>query len=117
MNRRGAVIVLLGAALFPIGKAYTASNTVGGGPAGQGNGGISGYAVSGISFAADSTDPTRVASVSFSISPASARSVRVQLHPGGEWFACANTSGAVVCPTPSGPAVATASALDVVASS
>lgn len=117
MSRCGAVILLLAAALLPVGTAYTASNTVGGGPAGQGAGAISGYTVSDVSFAADAVDPTRIGSVSFSIAPTSARSVRVQLSPGGEWFSCSSNSGAVVCPMPSEPAVAAASALDVVASS
>lgn len=116
MTRRRLLILLLGAALFPVGSAYTASNTFAGGSAGQGAGGVSGYAVSNIHFTADAADPTRIAGVSFAIAPAAATSVEVQLSPGTPWFMCTNAGGSVTCATPSEPAVASATALNVVAS-
>jgi hypothetical protein len=106
----GATVVLLGLALVPISSAFTASNT-----GGEGAAAVSGYSVSNIRFVATATDPAKLAEVSFAIAPATATTVSVQLRPGSAWYACQNASGAVVCPTPAEPAVASATSLDVVA--
>ena len=96
--------------------AYAASNTVPSTTVGSGSGTISGYTVSGVSYTLDATTPTNLDQVSFSISPATASSVKAQLSPGGNWYPCTNTSGSVTCATTSPQATAAAVAqLTVVA--
>ena len=109
---RWAAILLFGLALVPVASAFTASNT--GRPAGQGAAGVSGYTVSNIHFV-PAGDASRLSAVSFAIAPAAASTVRVQLSKGSPWFVCQNTAGRVVCPTATEPAVAAATALNVVA--
>jgi hypothetical protein len=109
---RRVAILLFGLALLPVASAFTSSNT--GGPAGQGRAAVSGYNVSNIHFV-PAHDASRLAAVSFAIEPAAATTVRVQLSQGSAWYTCANTAGHVVCPTAAEPAVATATALNVVA--
>jgi hypothetical protein len=109
---RSVALLLLGLALIPVASAFTSTST--GRPAGQGSAALSGYTVSNIRFV-PSHDAARLAAVSFAIEPAAARTVRVQLSAGSAWFTCQNTVGHVVCPTASEPAVATATALNVVA--
>jgi hypothetical protein len=105
----------LGAAMA--GSAFTASNTVPNGALGQGANTISGYTIAGISYSPDGSNPSNIDSVSFTLSPASASSVSVQLVSGGSWYACTNSSGSVSCTTTSPQATASAAnSLDVVAS-
>lgn len=61
----GAVLLalILAAAVY----GFAAGNTVPDSHAGDGDGGVSGYTVSNISYTLDSSDPTKVASVSFSL--------------------------------------------------
>ena len=107
----GALVVA--AALAAGTYAFTASNTVGATKVGSGQGAISGYSVSGISYSLNSSDPSSIDSVSFTISPASANVVKVQL--GGAWYGCSNAGGSVSCTT-TGATVGNASSLTVVAS-
>ena len=109
---RRAAILLFGLAFLPVASAFTSSNT--GGPAGQGRAAVSGYNVSNIHFV-PASDASRLAAVSFAIEPAAATTVRVQLSQGSAWYTCTDTAGNVVCPTATEPAVATATALNVVA--
>lgn len=96
--------------------AYTASNTVPASRAGTGSGAITGYTVSGITYTLDSTTPTNLNAVAFTISPTAAATVRAQLASGGAWYACVNTAGSVSCDTTSPQAtVAAATQLTVVA--
>jgi len=98
--------------------AYTAANTVPNSSAGSGSGTISGYTVSNISYTLDSTTPTDVDAVSFTIAPTAANTVRAQLVNGGAWYACVNTGGSVTCDTTVGTQATAVSAdqLTVVAS-
>jgi hypothetical protein len=97
--------------------AFTASNTVPDATIGQGADTISGYTITSVSYAMNSSNPANIDSVSFTISPASASTVKIQLASGGSWYSCTNTSGSVSCATTSPQATAgAASSLDVVAS-
>ena len=109
---RWAAILLFGLALVPVASAFTSSST--GRPAGQGAAGVSGYRVSNIHLV-PASDASRLSAVSFAIAPAAATTVRVQLSKGSAWYVCRNTAGRVVCPTATEPAVAGATALNVVA--
>jgi hypothetical protein len=95
-----------------------ASNTVPGTEAGSGSGAISGYTVSSVAYGLNSTTPTNIDAVTFTISPTSAGTVKAQLASGGSWYSCTNTSGSVSCNTTSPQAtVAAATQLTVVATS
>jgi hypothetical protein len=96
--------------------AFTASNTVPASTAGSGSGTISGYTISSIAYTLDSTTPTNLNAVTFTISPTTASQVKAQLASGGSWYTCTNTSGSVSCTTTSPQAtVAAATNLTVVA--
>jgi hypothetical protein len=117
--KRRAVVAAgaLVAVLSVSGYAFTASNTVPNASLGQGSNTISGYAVSSVAYNLDASTPTNLDSVNFTISPATATSVKIQLVTAGSWYTCTNTAGAVSCPTTSPQATAaTATALNVVAS-
>ena len=103
-----AAAAALGSATY----ALTGSNSVAATAAGSGSGAISGYAVSEISYSLDGANPANIASVSFTISPATATTVKARL--GSTWYDCANSAGSVSCTT-TGAAVASADSLTVVA--
>jgi hypothetical protein len=119
-RRRTVVVVLLAIAAAIAAYGFTATNTVPGSNAGDGSGVISGYTVSSIAYQLNSTDPSKIDGVTFSISPAAATQVRVQLvSSGGAWFTCSNAAGSVTCPASGtmGVDVASADQLRVVATS
>jgi hypothetical protein len=119
VSRTRAVVVAVIALLLAVGVyAFAASNTVPGTEAGSGSGAISGYTVSSVAYGLNSTTPTSIDSVTFTISPTSAGTVKIQLASGGSWYSCTNTSGSVSCNTTSPQAtVAAATQLTVVATS
>jgi hypothetical protein len=107
----GVLAIAVGSGVF----AYAATNTVPGSSAGAGSGAISGYAVSNIQYTIDSTTPTNLNQVSFTISPAAASVVKAQLSASGAWYNCTNSTGSVTCATTSPQAtVAGATQLTVV---
>jgi hypothetical protein len=98
--------------------AFAASNTVPATEAGSGSGAISGYTVSSVAYGLNATTPTNIDSVTFTISPTLAGTVKIQLASGGSWYTCTNTSGSISCGTTSPQAtVAAATQLTVVATS
>jgi len=98
------------------GYAFTASNTVPNATLGQGANTISGYTVSSVAYNLDGTTPSNLDSVTFTISPTTASTVKIQLANAGTWYACTNTSGSVSCTTTSPQAtVSAATALNVLA--
>ena len=119
VSRTRAAVVAVIAVLLAFGVyAFAASNTVPGTEAGSGSGAISGYTVSSVAYGLNSTTPTNIDSVTFTISPTSAGTVKIQLASGGSWYSCTNTSGSVSCNTTSPQAtVAAATQLTVVATS
>ena len=119
VSRTRAVVVAVIALLLAVGVyAFAASNTVPGTEAGSGSGAISGYTVSSVAYGLNSSTPTNIDSVTFTISPTSAGTVKIQLASGGSWYSCTNTSGSVSCNTTSPQAsVAAATQLTVVATS
>jgi hypothetical protein len=80
---------------------FTAGNSVPGTSAGSGSGTISGYTVTSVVYGLNATTPTNIDSVSFTVSPAAASTVKIQLATGGSWYTCSNTAGAVTCATTS----------------
>jgi hypothetical protein len=120
--RRKRRRVLAGAASFVLalsaaGYAFTASNTVPNASLGQGSNTISGYTASSIAYNLNSSTPSNLDSVTFTIAPTTASTVKIQLAVAGSWYSCTNTSGSVSCTTTSPQATASAAtALNVVAS-
>jgi hypothetical protein len=118
--KRRAVVAAgaLVAVLSVTGYAFTASNTVPTATIGQGSSVISGYTVSSVAYGLNATTPTNLDSVTFTIAPAAATSVKIQLVASGTWYTCTNVAGAVTCPTIAGTqaTAATATTLNVVAS-
>jgi hypothetical protein len=119
VSRTRAVVVAVIALLLAFGVyAFAASNTVPATEAGAGSGAISGYTVSSVAYGLNATTPTNIDSVTFTISPTSAGTVKIQLASGGSWYTCTNTSGSISCGTTSPQAtVAAATQLTVVATS
>jgi hypothetical protein len=115
--RRRTIVVSVLALGIAVGVyAYAATNTVPGSTAGAGSGTISGYTVSNVQYSLNSTTPTNLDQVSFTVTPAAATTVKAQLASGGSWYSCTNTTGNVTCNTTSPQAtVAAASQLTVVA--
>ena len=116
---RRAIIAIAGlvAILSVSGYAYTATNTVPNETLGQGTNVISGYTVSAVAYNLNAANPANLDSVSFTIAPTTATSVKIQLAAAGTWYSCTNTAGAVSCATTSPQATAAAAtALNVVAS-
>jgi hypothetical protein len=108
----GSVVAMLSVS----GYAFTASNTVPNATVGQGANTISGYTVSSVAYNLNATNPANIDSVAFTISPAAATNVKIQLASGGSWYSCTNTTGSVSCATTAPVAtVAAATALNVVA--
>ena len=100
-SRRIRIALILAlAALLGIGAyVFTASNTVPATNAGAGSGAISGYTISSVAYNLNATTPTNIDSVTFSISPTTAGTVKIQLQSGGAWYSCTNTAGSVSCDT------------------
>src|SRR4029077_9125884 len=109
----GALILVLSIT----GYAFTASNTVPNATLGQGANTISGYTVSSVAYNLNAANPSNLDSVSFTIAPTTATTVKVQLAAAGSWYSCTNTAGSVSCATTAPQATAAAAtALNVVAS-
>jgi hypothetical protein len=103
------LIVALVALAIGVGVyAYAAANTVPGSNAGAGSGAISGYTISNIAYTLNSTTPTNLDQVAFSISPTTTTTVKAQLASGGSWYSCTNSAGSVTCNTTSPQATAAA---------
>ena len=88
--------------------AYAATNTVPNSTAGAGSGTISGYTVSNVAYSLNSTTPTNLDQVAFTIAPTTATTLKVQLAAAGSWYTCTNTAGSVTCNTTSPQATAAA---------
>jgi hypothetical protein len=114
-KRRFLLVATLAAIVALAAYAFTASNTVPATNAGSGSGTISGYTVSGVTYTLNTTTPTNIDQVAFTISPTTG-TVKAQLVSGGSWYSCTNTSGSVTCATTSPQATAaSANQLTVVA--
>ena len=81
-------LVLAGVILAFGTVAFTASNAVQPHRAGSGQGAVSGFTVSRIRYALTPASPSAVTAVRFRLAPARARTARVQLEAGSEWYPC-----------------------------
>ena len=73
--------------------AFTASNTVPATKLGAGSGAITGYTVSNVQYTLNTSDPTKLDAVTFTLS-AAAGTVKAQVDTvAGDWYGCTNPSG------------------------
>jgi hypothetical protein len=91
--------LLLGLAVY----AFAAANTVPATQAGDGSGTISGYTISAVHYGLNGTDPSKIDSVTFTLSstPAAGSTMKIQLTAAGSWYSCTNVAAAVTCTTTS----------------
>ena len=115
----GVILLILVAAAAIYG--FAAANTVPDSGAGDGEGTISGYTISNITFTLNSSNPGNIDSVAFDISSdgglGDPSTVKIEMEGGsGTWYDCSVASGHATCDT-SSPAqdVAGATSLRVVA--
>lgn len=111
------LVLILAAATY----GFAAANTVPDGGAGDGQGTISGYTIGSVNYNLLGSDPSKVASVDFTVTPnggaPAAQTVKITLDD-TTWYDCSNTSGSTwSCSFTSGnePTVLSASQLRVVA--
>ncbi len=94
----GLLFVLVATAAISA-TAFTAANTVPASNAGDGSAVISGYTITAVGYTINATNPQNLDAVNFTISPATAGTVRAQVQNAGSWYNCTNTAGAVSCAT------------------
>jgi hypothetical protein len=116
-TKRFALAALIAGVVASSAYAFTASNTVPASNAGSGSGAISGYTATNVSYTLNASNPQNIDAVTFTISPTTTATVKVQLAAAGSWYSCTNTAGSVSCATTSPQATAAAATqLTVVAS-
>jgi hypothetical protein len=107
-RRRILVVGILAIGIASGVYAFAAANTVPNSTAGAGSGTISGYTVTNVAYTLNTTTPTNLDQVAFTIAPTTASTLKVQLAAAGAWYPCANAAGSVTCNTTSPQATAAA---------
>ena len=107
-RRRILVVGILAIGVATGVYAFAAANTVPNSTAGAGSGTISGYTVTNVAYTLNTTTPTNLDQVAFTIAPTTASTLKVQLAAAGAWYPCANAAGSVTCNTTSPQATAAA---------
>jgi hypothetical protein len=107
-RKRLALAAILAGIVASSAYAFTASNTVPASSSGSGSGAITGYTATNVSYTLNSSNPQNIDAVTFTISPTTTSTVKIQLASGGSWYSCTNSSGSVSCATTSPQATAAA---------
>lgn len=111
-TRISRVLAVVGIAAATAGTyAMTASNTVPTSSAGAGSGTISGYTVSAVHYALNSSNPQNIDGVTFTLdsTPPAGSTVKVKLVAAGStYYSCTNTGADVSCTTTSPQATVSA---------
>jgi hypothetical protein len=110
-----ALVLVLAGATY----AFAAANTVPTSKAGDGTGVISGYTVSAVHYNLNTTNPSTIDSVTFTLNsaPVAGSTIKIKLVSAGTtWYTCTNVTTAVTCNngTTLGAAVSTSDSLEVV---
>jgi hypothetical protein len=102
-SRRLFTTVLFAGVLAFAAYAFTAGNVIPGSQAGHGGETISGYTVSNVAYSLNASNPGNIDSVTFTLTPAAAGTVKMQLVTGGSWYSCTHnsTTGNSSCSTTS----------------
>lgn len=108
-GRRIVGMLVFAAVLASAAFAFTSSTTVPATSAGVGNTAIGTYAATSVAYNLDGSTPSNIDSVSFTLSPTAAATVKIQLVGSGSWYSCTNTGGSVSCATTSPQATVSAS--------
>ena len=97
------------AAVTGLSFVLAAANVVPDTKAGDGVGTISGYTVSGVHYTLNSSDPSKVDQVAFTVdsTPTAGSTLKAQLVSGGSWYSCTNSGTSVTCATTSPQATVT----------
>ena len=96
---RPRILVMFALSLILAVSAYgfAAANTVATSGAGDGNAAISGYTIGGIAYTLNSTDPSTIDTVNFTVTPAGSNpqpsTVQVQLVTSGTWYPAVHGTG------------------------
>lgn len=118
-RRRFVLVALLAFVLGTTAFAYAANITFNSGSsagqAGEGSGAISGFDVQTIHYTLDNSSPVNVTGVTFTLSPATATTVKAKLNNAGTWADC--TGGPTWSCTFSGVTALAAASLQVAAAS
>ncbi|MDX9865161.1 MAG: hypothetical protein RBT34_10185 [Anaerolineaceae bacterium] len=97
-SHRLSGIILIALILTVATFAFAAANNVPTSNAGDGDEVISGYEITNVHYALNTTNPDTIQTVTFDISPDTATDIQIKLVDGGIWIdACSNVSGAVTC--------------------
>jgi hypothetical protein len=97
---RTLLVVILLLILAAVAYGFAATNTVAASSAGDGAGTVSGYDVSDIHYALNTTDPTDIDAVEFTLTGATApQSVYIQLDSYAGWFTCSMSGSDATCDT------------------
>lgn len=104
-NRVWQVVIAAGLGLAIVGGvfAYTASNTVPGSQAGEGQGTVTGYVLTSVHYGLNATDSTKIDSVTFNLDspPGAGSTIKAKPVSTGSWYTCTVVGVAVTCPTTS----------------
>ena len=87
-NMKVLSIIVIVIVLAVSAYAFAAANTVPATKAGDGSGVISGYTVSNVAYNLNSTDPTSLDSVDFTLSAAATQAQIKLVAAGSVWYAC-----------------------------
>lgn len=118
IRRRTVLVVAFAAALALATFAFTASNVVPGSKAGQGEGVISGYTVSGVAYTLSAATPSNIDSVAFTLDAAAGTAKAKLVQSSSSYTNCVVTGGtAVTCDFSPDVAVTSANELSVIATS
>ena len=101
-RNRLLAVVLLSLGIVSATYGLTAANTVPTSKAGDGANTISGYTVSGVHYTPNSSDPTLLDKVQFSLNstPVAGSTIRAKVvSSGSTWYDCTWAGTAVECPT------------------
>jgi len=105
MNKRTVALAGILSLILTSGTyAYTAANTVPASKAGVGSAAITGYTVSAVDYGLNSTDPTNIDQVAFTLdsAPVAGSTIKVKLEAAGtSFYNCTNVATAVTCNTTS----------------
>lgn len=94
------IILLIAIVVSTSTYAFAAANTVPTSKAGAGSGAISGYAVSNVHYNLNTTNPSTIDSITFTLdsAPKAGSTIKIKLvSAGSTWYACTNVSTAVTC--------------------
>jgi hypothetical protein len=97
---RNFLVIIMLLVLAAVAYGFAATNTVADSSAGDGAGDVSGYDVSSIHYELDTSDPTDIDAVEFTLTGTTApQTVYIQLDSYSGWFTCTMSGSDATCDT------------------